>query len=261
MPRSLPVSEDCSFEHPLVATQSEDDGPDDGFILSRPLPKKTSASPPTSTFTSNLTLSIQSLKKAAISSISSLSFSSSNSVRNQQASQQVSATTFSNDVLWSHPSLFPRFTSEIRPEIDGDATEAQRCYFNPMPLTFEEQETPFQLALHAPFLAEAIDSAPLIQMQTYTRGKRKGTSRRGSLDPESEAGRAMLAGAGVRHREPRENGDFLRVVVMEMNMKRAGKLAVGRARLWLPPREVTSGPRPDGKVPRRWIGQSAYELE
>ena len=47
-----------------------------------------------------------------------------------------------------------------------------------------------------------------------------------------------------RPREPRENSDFLRVVVMEMNMRRAGKLdGEGRARLWL-------GPRNDGQENR-----------
>jgi hypothetical protein len=41
----------------------------------------------------------------------------------------------------------------------------------------------------------------------------------------------------TRPREPRENRDFLRVFVAEMNMRRIGKLeesAVGRAKLWLP---------------------------
>ena len=42
-----------------------------------------------------------------------------------------------------------------------------------------------------------------------------------------------------RPREPRENSDFLRIVVLEMNMRRTGKLdadATGKARIWLPPR-------------------------
>ncbi|EXJ78761.1 hypothetical protein A1O1_09163 [Capronia coronata CBS 617.96] len=41
-----------------------------------------------------------------------------------------------------------------------------------------------------------------------------------------------------RPREPRENRDFLRIFVCEMNMRKCGKLsldAVGHARLWLPP--------------------------
>lgn len=41
-----------------------------------------------------------------------------------------------------------------------------------------------------------------------------------------------------RPREPRENRDFLRVYVCELNMRKTGKLsedAIGHARLWLPP--------------------------
>lgn len=51
----------------------------------------------------------------------------------------------------------------------------------------------------------------------------------------SEAGAAF---GGLKQREPRENRDFLRVFVAEMEMKRHGKLredAEGRARMWLPP--------------------------
>lgn len=74
-------------------------------------------------------------------------------------------------------------------------------------------------------------------------------------------------------REPRENSDFLRVVVLEMNMRRGGKLGDGvggRARLWLPARadgKAVEGANDNEKgdesvktgtgramVPRRWEG-------
>jgi hypothetical protein len=45
----------------------------------------------------------------------------------------------------------------------------------------------------------------------------------------------------VRQREVRENADFLRVIVLEMNMRREGKLsdtAQGKARYMLPPRQA-----------------------
>ena len=142
--------------------------------------------------------------------------------------------------------------------MEDTPTEAQRRYLNPTPLSFDEQEAPYQLALHAPYLAEPIEGAPTIQMQTYTRGRRKSGHKRGNLDPQSEAGRALLGAAGVRQREPRENSDFLRVVVMEMNMKRSGKLEYGKAKLWLPPRKVGADEEPSGKVPKRWVGESAY---
>jgi hypothetical protein len=64
-----------------------------------------------------------------------------------------------------------------------------------------------------------------------------------------------------RQREARENPDFLRVIVLEMNMRKSGKLnktGAGRARFALPAR-VTRPERHDvemdnaaEKLPRRW---------
>ena len=59
----------------------------------------------------------------------------------------------------------------------------------------------------------------------------------------------------------RENSDFIRVAVLEMLMRRNGKLAdnvPGRARWALPPRQGRKGEYvvTDG-VPARWIGVSA----
>lgn len=57
------------------------------------------------------------------------------------------------------------------------------------------------------------------------------------FDPNANDGKGEPV--GFRHREPRENRDFLRVFVCEMQMRRNGKLSedlsAGRARLWLPP--------------------------
>jgi hypothetical protein len=71
-----------------------------------------------------------------------------------------------------------------------------------------------------------------------------------------------------RQREPRENCDFLRMVVLEMNMRRSGKLREDiptRARIMLPPRKSNpyrlTGDYEDGDdndaVPARWVGISA----
>ncbi|KIW20984.1 hypothetical protein PV08_01563 [Exophiala spinifera] len=49
-------------------------------------------------------------------------------------------------------------------------------------------------------------------------------------------------GGQPRPREPRENRDFLRIFVCEMNMRKSGKLsddAAGHAKLWLPPVDDT----------------------
>ena len=248
--RPAVTREESTLDHPLVPRPESED---DDLLLSAS--NSRSATPkPKPSFTSNLTTSLRALKKATIGSLASFSLSSATA-----PSQRVSGSRFSDDMLWSHPYLFPRMSSEARPTIEGIPTEAQRRYLNPLPLTFEEQETPFQLALHAPFLAEEVVEMPTIQMQTYGRGKRKASPKaRGGPDPNSEAGRALLSASGVRQREPRENSDFLRVVVLEMNMRREGKLESGRARIWLPPRQSGLCPEEHATVPSRWVGVSAY---
>lgn len=69
-----------------------------------------------------------------------------------------------------------------------------------------------------------------------------------SLKPSKDANRnswdasvaSRASSPPARPREIRENGDFLRVIVLEMNMRRGGKLsdtAHGKAKLVLPPRQ------------------------
>ncbi|KAK5119065.1 hypothetical protein LTR62_000276 [Meristemomyces frigidus] len=251
--------DDC---HPLAPTPLLSDSDADDVVMATPR-RRPSAPKTTSSFTSNLTTSLRALKNATLSSFASFSLSSATA-----ASQRIPSSRFTDDMLWSHPYLFPRLTSEIRPAIQGTATEAQRRYHNPNPpLSFEEQETPFQLALHAPYLEEQAADLPAIQLQNYAAGgrvKRKSTNaskRAAGPDPNSEAGRALLSSAtGMKQREPRENSDFLRVVVLEMNMRREGKLETGRARIWLPPRQVSgqAARAVGGTVPERWVGVSAY---
>jgi len=184
-----------------------------------------------------------------------------------RAERAVVASQLSDEVLWSHPFLFPRFSHEVRPEYKGTPTSAQRRYLNPIPLSFEEQEAPFQQALHAPYLTErypGTENAPTIQMQTYSRSGSRGNKGRivsSKADSDTEADGSVVnaaVAAAMRQREPRENSDFLRVVVLEMNMRREGKLEMGRAKIWLPPRQsAESDVVVQGKVPRRWIGVSA----
>ena len=69
-------------------------------------------------------------------------------------------------------------------------------------------------------------------------------------------------GPVTRQRDMRENSDFIRVAVMEMRMRRNGKLdenAPGRARWALPPRRVSTAVYEigEGGVPLRWIGITA----
>jgi hypothetical protein len=57
----------------------------------------------------------------------------------------------------------------------------------------------------------------------------------------------------MKQREPRENPDFLRVLVGEMNMRRAGKFeadAAGKARMWIEGRAAPMEKR--RKAEERW---------
>ena len=251
--RSLPPTEPCMTDHPLVPRP--DPGDDNDIVQWTPQKKRPGPTRSKTSFKSNLTSSLQSLKNAAMSSITSFSRPSSPS------KSDPNSPLLMDDTLWSRPFLFPRFSSEVRPAVTSTP-------HRPTPLTFEEQEAPFQQALHAPYLTEsfpATDALPAIPMQTYTTtrmGKRKiNPGKCSGPDPTSEAGRALLGAAGMRQREIRENGDFLRIIVLEMNMRRVGKLESGKARIWLPPRENSPAAfesEPKGRTPERWRGISAY---
>ena len=120
---------------------------------------------------------------------------------------------------------------------------------------------------------EEEEEGPMIQMKTYssssssssTSRTRKRSPRGTFLGPDRAEAAVLVQGpAGtVRQREPRENSDFLRVIVLEMNMRRTGKLdakAGGRARVWLPPRTHSAPVEgSSGKVPIRWAGVSAED--
>jgi hypothetical protein len=94
------------------------------------------------------------------------------------------------------------------------------------------------------------------------------------IGASSSSNASLQSPAFARSREPRENSQFLRVVVLEMNMRRSGKLsdtAPGRARFVLPPRKSSPPPSPrllfpssppsitpslarkEAIVPARWI--------
>ncbi|PNS19310.1 Vacuolar protein sorting-associated protein 18 [Sphaceloma murrayae] len=265
-PRSLTPTEDCALDHPLIPRSTAD--LDDDLLhvpTTLSIPTSKTLDRRKSSFKSNLTLSLQSLK-SRISSLSQLTLNN--------AGPQLSNTpyAFSDDTLWSHPYLFPRLSPEVRPvSYSGLPTEAERHYFNPTVLCFEEEQARYRRALHSvtesPYSHTSFDEprvSPMIQMKTYTRPAPKRKAK--SVSPNSEAGRALAGPPLVRQREPRENSDFLRVVVLEMNMRRMGKLEEtmsGRARIWLPPRQnVVSGKdavvqvaerTTSGRsVPRRW---------
>jgi hypothetical protein len=267
-----PEIEDCSVDHPLGLSTLEFD--EDLILINSPCPKERKQRK-SGGFRSNLSSSLQAIKSRMTSSFSSLNLN-------------LDEDSFSDASLWQHPYLFPRLSSELRPTpFTSTPSKSHRQYLNPRsaPVPFEEQQHHWQKAL------SSLDSpdydlleAPMIQMQTYNKRtassprRSRRSSSTGTPDARSEAGRAMSGQAPMptRQREPRENSDFLRVIVLEMNMRRGGKFeegASGRARIWLPPRkqpaprndcfsddededEITSvaGSRITArKIPRRWV--------
>ncbi|KAF2825675.1 hypothetical protein CC86DRAFT_394578 [Ophiobolus disseminans] len=240
---SSPPKEDCVLDHPLLQfgpEECEEMITTDITDIIDSIPASTERF---KSFKSNLTASLQALKSAA------KSFSN------------FTAPSVPPDDFLTRSLLSPRFTSEMRPKHLEELPSAElRRYLNPQPAPISPTELSMQL--HDSFMidADADTHAPMIQMQTYDRRGRSKSRRRGS-DPFSEAGRALAGAPTVRQREPRENGDFLRVIVLEMNMRRVGKLdtkAVGKARIWLPPRKPGTSKAPSTSgVPHRWVGITA----
>ena len=145
------------------------------------------------------------------------------------------------------------FADERRPMATLDIPDpAVRRYLNPSHLAPAE--------LHSHSHLEQSDCKSAVQMQSYRPGARKSPHAtsppifvasepkqkafhlsKNALDTEDPLTSSLLP----KQREPRENGDFLRVIVLEMNMRKVGKLSdtsPGRAKLWLPARPV---PKPD----------------
>ncbi|KAF2762843.1 hypothetical protein EJ05DRAFT_17019 [Pseudovirgaria hyperparasitica] len=234
---SSPPKEDCVLDHPLLhynldeySATIEIDESELANVSHKPVKARSS-------FKSNLTASLQALKSAA------KSFSN------------FTAPSIPPEDLLTRSILYPGFTSEMRPKLsEGVPTAALRRYLNPL--------SPTELSMQIHETNDpSIYEAPMIQLQTYDRRGRSKGRRRGTVDPRADAGRALSSDPTVRQREPRENGDFLRVIVLEMNMRREGKLdtkAVGKARIWLPPRKTESTETVQltkgFSIPSRWVG-------
>ena len=269
---STSVSEDCRFQHPLmqppldvidlIIEESEEYDPLNDMGDS-PGKSKTS-------FKSNLTASFRAIRSAA----KSLS----------DFAPPIRDDHLSRSLL----SLEIPFASEKRPVTSKEPPSAAiRRYFNPISLS------PAELHFHTE--AETIACKTVVQMQTYQPGTRPSSNAssppvfsatqptgkspylsKDALDTEDALTSSLLP----RQREPRENSDFLRVIVLEMNMRKVGKLneaTPGRAKLWLPARQEAKPPpagsqaddendnedddlvgEREGKahnVPKRWAGE------
>ncbi|KAF2031200.1 hypothetical protein EK21DRAFT_63870 [Setomelanomma holmii] len=241
-----PPKEDCVLDHPLLHFGSEESEEIITHDVSEIIDTMPTPTERFKSFKSNLTASLQALKSAA------KSFSN------------FTAPSVPPEDFLTRSLLSPIFTSEMRPKhLEGLPSPALRRYLNPQPAPISPTELSMQLHDSLMIDTDADTHAPMIQMQTYDRRGRS-KSRRRTSDPFSEAGRALSLPPTVRQREPRENSDFLRVIVLEMNMRRVGKLdakAIGKARIWLPPRKAGTSKAPSingtSGVPDRWIGVAA----
>lgn len=253
--RSITLSgEDCLLDHPLIPKKTDCDmgceGLDEAYAL-----KVRSSSGSAFQFKSNLTASLRILRSAA----TSLS--------------NFTAATVQRDDYLVRSLLFisPQLTDERRPLPSADVPDpALRRYLNPITLS------PAELHFH-PDPAPYVHCTTSIQLQTYHRAFKAPSRHNKATAPpvftSHPLSRSLARGgepltsatspSTSRQREPRENSDFLRIIVLEMNMRKVGKLsesAPGKAKLWLPARQIlpSSAEEADsGPVPRRWVGTTA----
>ncbi|KAL1955198.1 hypothetical protein VTO42DRAFT_8910 [Malbranchea cinnamomea] len=208
---------------------------------SRPFPKLKA------TFKSNFSSSLRALKVAALS-----------------------VSNFTSPSIWVHHShgqsilsIAPELTDDKRPKITNKIPSATlRRYLNP--------NSAYVSSIHSYYESsrgrhEPVVCTSSIQMQTYSNSSSHENcgSRSSDWDPLNPA---------PRHREVRENSDFLRMFVLELNMRRMGKLhpnQPGRAQVWLPPRMgdplisrscslempglVSATTSTGSNIPQRWV--------
>jgi hypothetical protein len=204
------------------------------------LPKRKSA------FKSNLTASLKALRTAA------MSFST-------LTTPMVTPDDFLTRSIISIDPRVPFTDERMPPRLEDTPTPALRRYLNPTTNAPIEAHVPASLAQ----TMSATTCTASIQMQTY-KVSRSGQgsspsviSRRTQTTP-MDAFTDVAAGPLARQRDMRENSDFIRVAVLEMAMRKKGKLddqKPGRARWALPPRKPSTKPYEIGQngIPVRWV--------
>ncbi|KAH7419021.1 hypothetical protein BKA64DRAFT_633726 [Cadophora sp. MPI-SDFR-AT-0126] len=198
-----------------------------------------------SAFKSNLTASLKALRAAA-KSFSSLT------------TPMITPDDFLTRSIISIDPQVPFTDERMPPRLEDTPTPALRRYLNPTTNAPIDAHVPHS---HTQTMNSTACTAS-IQMQTYkvSRSSRGTTpvviSRRTQPTPDDVA--EVAAGPLARQRDMRENSDFIRVAVMEMLMRKKGKLddqKPGRARWALPPRIPPTKPYEisENGVPARWI--------
>lgn len=264
-----PQAESCLQDHPLLSERHSLGNDDPYCHPQRNLNAGNHSNPHRVTLTpsplrwreislkSNLTASLRVLRSAA------KSFSNFTTGPATQAEDFITRSIL---------SISPQFTDERRPlPLDDVPTPALRRYLNPPPSSDSSRHQAQFFSphhhLHKTTLSKQVGPCTAsIQLQTYRVADQASCSSRKSsptgVRPPSPSSRSKGPAAAaaalppptvnLRPREPRENGDFLRVIVLEMNMRREGKLsdtAPGRARFILPPRRSSSPPNSNHRLP------------
>lgn len=173
---------------------------------------------------------------------------------------------------------------EMRPRpSDGPPSAELRRYLNPSAYNASPhsdfhyhgshiEHTDYDQADSPLLLADALSEGSIIPLQeraSVHETPLDSTDLPPNIDTQTEAGRAMaLQDQSQQYRrELRENSEWLRICVLETNMRRAGKIeGPGHAKIWLPAREVTQNnhlsahphdPSSGSGVPRRWVAINA----
>jgi hypothetical protein len=251
-------------DHPLYSSQVDLEELDFSVFdepAAEPADKKSELSfqfqPFKSAFKSNLTASLRALRSAA-RSISAINFPS------------IPPDDFLTRSLLTLDPKVP-YTDERRPPVLEEEPSAElRRYLNPT--------TSARIETHPATISPARTFTASIQMQTYKVHRSRSTPPSASRNhsttssspttaqttpykplPTLPGQTAFCYPPGImRQREMRENSDFIRIAVMEMAMRKHGKLddlRPGRARWALPPRKPNAKSYEIGAdgVPARWV--------
>jgi hypothetical protein len=267
--RQLSSSQDCVEDHPLLHFDhlDPDEPPLPEIVTVSSSPKLPTRPTPlksrTSTFRSNLTASLRAIKSAA-QTVSSIA-----------ANPIIPPDDFLTRSVFS---FAPELTDDKRPPPSADdPSPALRRYLNP-PRTSSDSPSELHFWHDRPSSSRLSTSkgkggssletssppAPAsIQLQTcippLVRSPHASSppiwlTPDGTPTNRNTADTLLVGSTIARQREPRENSDWLRIFVLEMNMRRSGKFseeAESHARVALPPRKVDDKCAPTGR--NRWI--------
>lgn len=255
------LSEDCASDHPLLESDSFEFDPCPATKSSDSVSMASTTSITSFPhlkliFKSNLTASLRAIRSAA----QSVSTFATPSIQSDYS------------LTRSLLSISPELTDDRRPlPMSDPPSPALRRYLNPTPISPAEMHV-YHDRPHEP------SNGPLkcsvsIQMKTYYHSGSDDDTVKCHSENSTSADRQNSCMASdvppvSRPREPRENSDFLRMVVLEMNMRRCGKLRDDtpmRAKIWLPPRKgqlyravsfSSFSDEGENNVPTRWVGVS-----